>query len=167
MRDALRANAWMLQIKRDTVITGDHVREFFTLWMLTHDFHIDDDVEDDIVWKHSMDGIYSVSTAYKAQFLGLTLSHMDFMVWKAWAPPKVKFFTWLALQGRIWTADRLERRGWADCGLCPLCKREQETAVHLFVRCRYSTRLWNMVIQKFGLAHMDTTTWHLHASLFE
>ena len=119
--------------------------------MLTHDFHIDDDVEDDIVWKHSMDGIYSVSTAYKAQFLGLTLSHLDFMVWKAWAPPKVKFFAWLALQGRIWTADRLERRGWANCGICPLCKREQETTIHLFVGCRYSTRLWNMVIQNLGL----------------
>ena len=57
------------------------------------------------------------------------------MVWKAWAPPKLKFFAWLALQDRIWTADRLEKRGWPNCGPCPLCKREQEMGIHLFVKC--------------------------------
>lgn len=77
---------------RDTLIFGDHIRELFTLWMLVHDFHLDANIEDDIVWKHFVDGIYSAATAYKAQFLGLTLSPMDTMVWKAWAPPKVKFF---------------------------------------------------------------------------
>ena len=35
---------------------------------------------------------------------GLGPLPMDQMVWKAWAPPKVKFFAWLALQDRIWTA---------------------------------------------------------------
>lgn len=29
--------------------------------------------------------------------------------WKAWAPSNVKFFAWLALQDRIWTADRLAK----------------------------------------------------------
>ena len=72
MREALTGNDWMLKIKRYTVITGNHVREFFTLWMLVHDFHLDEFAEDDIVWKHSLDGIYSAAIAYKAQFLGLT-----------------------------------------------------------------------------------------------
>uniref|UniRef100_A0A452XPG4 Uncharacterized protein n=1 Tax=Aegilops tauschii subsp. strangulata TaxID=200361 RepID=A0A452XPG4_AEGTS len=60
--------------------------------MLLHDFHLDDEAEDNIVWKHSNDGNYSAATAYRAQFLGLTLSPLDRMVSKAWAPPKVKFF---------------------------------------------------------------------------
>ncbi|XBI06310.1 hypothetical protein VPH35_134341 [Triticum aestivum] len=104
-------------------------------------FHLDEQTEDDIIWKHANDGIYTASTAYKAQFLGLTLSPMDRMVWKAWAPPKVNFFAWLALQDRIWTADLLEKSGWPNCGPCPLCKREQETGIYLFVKCRYTLRL--------------------------
>ena len=57
----------------DTIISIDQTREFFTLWMLVHEFHLNEQIEDDIVWKHSNDGIYTASTAYKAQFLGLTL----------------------------------------------------------------------------------------------
>ena len=29
------------------------------------------------------------------------------MIWKAWAPPKVKFFAWLALQDRVWLYNSL------------------------------------------------------------
>jgi hypothetical protein len=42
------------------------------------------------------------------QFEGLTNSTMPVMVWKPWATPKCKIFTWLVLQNRVWTADRLE-----------------------------------------------------------
>ena len=101
VREALKGNAWILKIKHDTAISVNHISEFFNLWMLVHDFHLDDQAEDNIIWKHASNGIYTASTAYKAQFLGLTLSPMDRMVWKAWAPPKVKFFAWLALQDRI------------------------------------------------------------------
>uniref|UniRef100_A0A453IWR9 Uncharacterized protein n=1 Tax=Aegilops tauschii subsp. strangulata TaxID=200361 RepID=A0A453IWR9_AEGTS len=52
-----------------------------------------------------------------------------------------------------------------NCGLCPLCKREQETGIHLFVKCRFSIRLWRSVTDKFGLAHIDTSDWHLEDSL--
>ena len=161
MREALKENAWILKIKQGTTISVNHISEFFNLWMLLHDFHLDMQAEDDIIWKHANDGIYTASSAYKAQFLGLTLSPLDRMVWKAWAPPKIKFFAWLALQDRIWTADRLEKRGWQNCGLCPLCKREQETGTHLFFKCRYMLRLWRLIIEQLGLAHMDTSEWHL------
>uniref|UniRef100_A0A8R7TV95 Reverse transcriptase zinc-binding domain-containing protein n=1 Tax=Triticum urartu TaxID=4572 RepID=A0A8R7TV95_TRIUA len=87
------------------------------------------------------------------------------MIWKAWAPPKARFFAWLATQDRIWTADRLAKRGWLNYGLCPLCKREQESGSHLFFKCRYTIRLWKMVIEKFQLMHLDTSSWHLEASV--
>ena len=157
VREALNENAWILKINPNTVISIRHISEFFTLWMLVHDFPLDDQAEDDITWKHANDGIYSAATAYKALFLGSTLSPMDRMVWKAWAPPKVKFFAWLALQDRIWTADRLEKRGWVNCGLCPLCNREQETGPHLFFKCRYTLRLWRSIIEKLGLPHVNTS----------
>ena len=167
VREALHGDAWILKIGRNTIVSGAHILQFFTLWMLVHDLHLDQQTDDDIIWKHANDGSYSAATAYKAQLLGLTLSPMDFMIWKAWAPPKVKFFAWLAIQDRIWTADRLERRGWKNCGLCPLCSREQESGAHLFFKCRYTLRLWRIIIEKLGLAHMDTTLWHLDDSVHE
>uniref|UniRef100_A0A453SE28 Reverse transcriptase zinc-binding domain-containing protein n=1 Tax=Aegilops tauschii subsp. strangulata TaxID=200361 RepID=A0A453SE28_AEGTS len=135
--------------------------------MLLNDVHLHEQTEDTIIWKHANDGIYTAATAYKAQFLGLTLSPLDRMVWKAWAPPKVKFFAWLAIQDRIWTADRLQRRGWPNCGLCKLCNREQETGAHIFFKCRFTIRIWKSLIERIGLAHIDTSEWHTDESVYE
>ena len=49
----------------------------------------------------------------------LAKSDMPRLVWRNWAPPKCKFFAWLVLQNRIWTADRLVKRGWPNQGTCP------------------------------------------------
>ena len=120
---------------------------------------------DDITWKFTTSGFYTAASAYKAQFEGLTRSSMPEMVWKNWAPPKCKLFAWLVLQNRVWTADRLHRRGWPNCGLCQLCKREDESAAHLFFRCRFTIRVWNMVIAWLGLSAINTSQWHSFSSM--
>ena len=133
--------------------------------MLLHEVELDEPTEYDILWKHTASGQYSAASAYKAQFLGMVLSPMDKMIWKAWAPPKVKFFAWLALQDRIWTADRLAKRGWPNCDMCPLCKRVQESGTHLLYKCRYTRRLWSLVIDKYHILGLDTNTWPLFDSV--
>uniref|UniRef100_A0A453TCY8 Uncharacterized protein n=1 Tax=Aegilops tauschii subsp. strangulata TaxID=200361 RepID=A0A453TCY8_AEGTS len=70
----------ILKINPSTSISAEHVTQFFTLWMLLHEVHLDELSEDDILWKHSVSGHYSAASAYKAQFLGLVLSPMDKMV---------------------------------------------------------------------------------------
>ncbi|XP_044947465.1 uncharacterized protein LOC123396661 [Hordeum vulgare subsp. vulgare] len=87
VREALKDNVWIFTINHNTVISGAHIWEFFTLWMLLREVRLDDFLEDDIVWKHSSDGIYSSSTAYKAQFLGMTLSPMERMLSRACKQP--------------------------------------------------------------------------------
>lgn len=54
-------------------------------------------------------------------------------VWKHIAPPKVKFFVWLALEESITTRSVLIRRGVisADQNLCPLCNVDAENPNHL------------------------------------
>ena len=78
-------------------------------------------------------------------------------LWNNWAPPKHKFFAWLIIQDRVWTADRLQRRGWPNCGLCQLCKREPETAAHIIFRCRYTVRIWMEIKTWMGLTGGDIT----------
>jgi len=54
---------------------------------------------------------------------------------KTKAPPKVKFFMWLVLHRRIWTANRRLRHGLQDSDDCNLCSQASETCDHLFVGC--------------------------------
>ena len=97
---------------------------------------------DGISWNLMAIGQYSAALAYKAESFGVIPSDMKRMVWKIWAPPESKHFSWLALQNRLWTADRLEKRGWPNCGLCPLGKRTTESVDHLFVHCHFTMRIW-------------------------
>lgn len=68
-------------------------------------------------------GEYSVASAYMIQFLGSRSTIMNKTVWKVWAPPKVKFFSWLALQNRVWKTDRLKKRWWEKCAFAPFARR--------------------------------------------
>uniref|UniRef100_A0A453DBM1 Reverse transcriptase zinc-binding domain-containing protein n=1 Tax=Aegilops tauschii subsp. strangulata TaxID=200361 RepID=A0A453DBM1_AEGTS len=54
-----------------------------------------------------------------------------------------------------------------NCGLCKLCNREQETGAHIFFKCRFTIRIWKSLIERLGLAHMDTSEWHMHESFYE
>jgi hypothetical protein len=62
-------------------------------------------------------------------------------------------------QNRVWTVDRLQRRGWPNCGLCQLCKREPETAPHLLFKCRYSLRIWNALKNWIDLPELLIDNW--------
>ena len=112
------------------------------------------------MWKHSDSGLYSATSAYKAQFHGMLSSPLEQVIWKVCPPPKVKFFSWLSAQNRVWTTDRLAKHGRPNCGLCPLCWRKQETVDHLIFRRRFSVRLWAMIKEWRQLESLDTSAWH-------
>uniref|UniRef100_A0ACD5VX66 Uncharacterized protein n=1 Tax=Avena sativa TaxID=4498 RepID=A0ACD5VX66_AVESA len=63
------------------------------------------------------------------------------------------------MQNRLWTADRLEKRGFPNCGLCPLCKQTTESITHLLVNCRFTIRLWGLVKDWLGLHALHPTQW--------
>ena len=102
-------------------------------------------VEDKITWNHTADGQYSARSAYKLQFVGMTDDPAAKCTWSTKAPPKCRFFTWLLLQNRIWTAARLQIRGWPNDYFCSLCIRNLETADHLFMECNFSLQVWDRV----------------------
>ena len=131
------------------------------------DVHLAPNAPDSICWKLTNSGSYSAATAYRMQFLGLTTSTMPALVWKIWAPPKCKIFAWLVLQNRVWTADRLERMGWPNCVLCKLCSQEQEMAVHLLFKCRFTTRIWSSLKNRLGLHDLDPREWQAFGTVNE
>jgi hypothetical protein len=95
--------------------------------------------EDKLVWRHAADGQYSTSNAYDLFFLANIRFPCASAIWKSKAPSRCKFFMWLVVHKRCLTADNLDRRGWPNCGSCPLCLREPETCKHLFTHCPFTT----------------------------
>ena len=163
----LENDFWVSQINTQDGLTVEHISQFVNLWRALHDVQLDPATPDRITWKFTKSGKYSSSSAYNMQFLGHTNSMMPSLVWKPWAPPKCKIFSWLILQNRVWTADRLERRGWQNCGQCKLCNHAQETAAHLFFKCRYTKRIWSSLRDWIGLHDLDPSTWDFLQSVKE
>jgi hypothetical protein len=145
VQDALAGNKWIADIVVDT-FTIEHISQFITLAGLLHDIIPTPGTEDTISWTLTPNGVYSVGSAYKAQFVGSIPCTFKNVVWESWAPPKCRFFAWLAVQNRLWTSDRLEKRGLPHQPSCPLCKCQAETARHIMFECRYSRRIWRQAV---------------------
>ena len=107
-----------------------------------------------IIWNFMPQGKFTIGSAYHAQFIGSKTANFKRLIWKVWAPPKCKFFGWLAIQNRIWTSDRLQARAWPNNGVCPLCRHSQESRVHLFQDCRYTKRIWGGIAMWLGNEHL-------------
>ena len=84
----------------------EQLHQFVALWMSIQGLHVDEHAKDDIVWKHTANGQYSMASAHAVQFLGI-IDSFGAHDWKA----LLSFFASLAIQDRIWTADRLAKRG--------------------------------------------------------
>jgi hypothetical protein len=91
-------------------VTFAHLEQFIDLWTKLNGYNFDEDVEDSISWTLTEDGHYTAASAYKAQFLA-PLPPILRGPFGRFGHLKVKFFAWFALQNRLWTADRLQKRG--------------------------------------------------------
>jgi hypothetical protein len=98
--------------------------------------------------------LFYVSLAYRSFFIGRTTLKGAKEVWRAAVPPKVKFFFWLALHGRLWTAERRRRHGLQNESPYTLCDQEDETSDHLLAACVYSHDVWLHILSLAGLAHL-------------
>jgi hypothetical protein len=108
----LHEDEWIRKLAIDATTSIEHLTQFEQLWANIQMVHLREDVEDDITWELTGNGQYSVASAYNLQKkIGLVDSSFNEIIWKAWATPKSKHHAWLALQYRLWMADRLNRQG--------------------------------------------------------
>jgi hypothetical protein len=111
--------------------------------------------EDQIVWTHEASRNYSAKSAYLLQFEGCMEFSFHKHVWQVWAPSRCKFFMWLLLQNRVWTADRLLARQWKNEYFCPLCRRNMETACQLFLEWPFSRCVWIEISSWLSLPQLN------------
>ena len=57
-----------------------------------------------------------------------------------------RFFIWLAVHNRCWTADRA-KRGLPHPSACPLCDQAEETIQHILTSCVFTRQIWAAVLQ--------------------
>ncbi|XP_028056520.1 uncharacterized protein LOC114260570 [Camellia sinensis] len=102
-------------------------------------------------WKADPSGVVSVASVYKRYefFLG-SVRKMAVVVWNNCAPPKVKFFGWLAWQGNVKTSSFLQRIGILDASAivgCVFCENEVESVNHILLFCPFVWLLWSHIMK--------------------
>eukprot|EP00249_Psilotum_nudum_P005307 c18754_g1_i2 orf=130-732(-) len=64
-----------------------------------------------------------------------------FKVWKGTPFAKINLWNWRVMSGSLMTGNKL--RFWGNVsGLCPWCKRDKETLIHLFWACPVTKHFW-------------------------
>jgi hypothetical protein len=119
--------------------------QYLHLWDLISTIHLNHGEDDKLIWMFSADGCFSTSSAYNLFFAANIHFPCAKAIWKSKAPPRCKFFMWLAVHRRCLTADNLERRGWPCTTTCQLCLSESETCTHLFVHCSFAAQVWQQI----------------------
>ena len=132
------SDEWINKIDISAGLNVKHITEFFSLWDLLSEVHLNNEVSDTILWKLIASGSYSV----QGSVWGAHSTIMKPAVWNTCSSPKVKFFVCLIFQNKIWTADRLCRQCLPNCGLLKLCNRVSEPAAHLMFCSWFSICIW-------------------------
>ena len=104
--------------------------------------HLQSDTPDKFIWKWTADHCFSTASAYWAFFIGQREIYGARCLRKTRAPGKCKFFIWLVLHDRCWTAERRKRHNLQDDDSCALCAQESETITHLLLNCCFAREIW-------------------------
>ena len=95
-------------------------------------------LEDTVRWEGSRN-VFTVKSLYKMleQMPPPVLFPWKF-IWRNCAQPKLCFFAWEAVWGKILTLDQLKRIGFAFANRCLLCQEWEEIVDHLLLHCEKS-----------------------------
>lgn len=132
VKAALQDGRWMKGLHTPALID-----QFVKLWASLQTVQLSS-LEDSVTWKQSKDGTYSAASAYEACFFGRIPRPLLAATWEVKSEGKICFFLWLLIQNRLWTADRLQARGWPHQDNCAFCDQQLENANHLFLESTYA-----------------------------
>jgi len=145
---ALHGDLWTTDISG--ALTVQVILDYLLVWDMTRTIQLQPDQPDRVCWKWTPDKIFSTSSAYKSFFIGQQPVEGATLLRKARAPPKCKFFIWLVLHDRCWTAARRKKHGLQDDDSCALCSQAPETIEHLLLCCSFSRELWFQLFHRIG-----------------
>lgn len=113
------------------------------------------DCGDEVYWCKENHGHYSVRSAYRllqAQKLNWREEDKTSFwrrIWRIRVPPKVLNLVWRSLSYCLPTTVMLQQKGVSLPVVCPVCKVENETIEHIFLRCAQAVQCWQIVLPEF------------------
>lgn len=137
--------------------------DYFYLWTTMENVVLTDQ-PDKTVWRWTPDGTYNARSAYNMMHTGAIKFRGHTLIWKTWAPLRVKIFLCLALKHRHWTADRRARHGLEARENCYLCDQAPGTIDHIIASCPNTQEVWFYVCQALGQnlpQQKQSTIYHL------
>jgi hypothetical protein len=149
--DALAGDAWVRHLAG--AFSLQFFVEFADLCDRLEEVHLSDQ-PDTFVWGLTADSSYTAASAYGGMFFGSSTPTGAQLLWKTAAPPHVRFFFWLVMHDRCWTAARRFRHGLQDSDVCILCDQASETMDHLLLGCVYNREVWHLCLTRFHLHHI-------------
>jgi hypothetical protein len=123
------------------ITTTEQIDQFVTLWAKIQTVQLNDQ-EDKVSWKLTANAQYCTKTAYEIQFIVSFPDYEWHWLWEAKVEPKCRFSSWLLMQNRLWTADRVLKHGGQANPICQLYHSQPESALHMLAQCSYSKLLW-------------------------
>ena len=119
--------------------------------------------EDRLAWKTNSHGKFDLSSAYKLA----TPNDEDQVfrghwIWKERINPRIQFFLWKCFHNSIGVNVCLNARGINLDPLCPRCKKEPETIIHMLRDCTESKEIWERLgisVENGSFFSSDLHTW--------
>jgi hypothetical protein len=131
------------------------LEEFTMLFMALSSIFLTEE-KDEITWKWTSSGKFSVASAYNCQLHGAMSSFPAPAIWKATVEPRSKFFSWLVLHNRVLTVDTILKKNWSCNPICPLYFYLEETTFHILAECNFIEAAWNLTASTFNLPSFQT-----------
>lgn len=109
-------------------------------------------LDDKCIWKASLDGMFTVKSAYDLQLTPNQQANKEVFkkLWSLKVPSNIQAFSWRVFLDRIQTKANLMRRNIiqpdAAC-LCAFCSKMEENLSHLLFSCNFSWRVWMSCFQ--------------------
>jgi hypothetical protein len=131
-------------------MSSQAIIDYLHLWHTVVNVQLSDQ-PDRTVWRWTPSGEYSAKSTYVMLQSGSCRFAGHKLIWKTWAPLKVKIFLWLAFQRKHWTADRRRRHGLEAADSCYLCDQVEESIDHIITSCPFTREVWFFVLKVVGL----------------
>ncbi|XP_050213106.1 uncharacterized protein LOC126664647 [Mercurialis annua] len=127
-------------------------------------FKIKQDETDKVTCK-SANGNFSINSCWKHLNPAASSIPWTSIIWYKDNIPRYSFITWLALQDKLNTKDKLLRWKVVQSDVCCFCKSETESISHLFFECGYSKAIWKRLLADMSF-NRDVMHWRREVSFF-
>ncbi|GLT27441.1 hypothetical protein SLA2020_024380 [Shorea laevis] len=99
-------------------------------------FSLINHLHDTFSWKGEANGLFSSASAHRILCSNSNVSSSDWgWVWKLPTLPKIKYFIWLLVHGKIKSMDFLHGLSIVQDPICKVCNNQVETLDHIFRGC--------------------------------